>query len=183
MSTQKTTWSIIRDAMVQAARVERSGYSNEERSARFDGIAAQAEKLIGASLSERDATTLMAWSPDEVPQDVFKMAKEMLKPLLKYPFERTTNNGTIRAMIANVTHRFSGQSPIANEVAKRDAAPPRDTREAATLDASASRWLASSPDAERLSVILLRHGVSITREEAADALTQTFKDRKYFTEK
>ena len=45
---RKTAWSIIRDAMVQAARIERGGYSNEERSARFDAVAAQAEKAIQA---------------------------------------------------------------------------------------------------------------------------------------
>ena len=46
--TNKTAWSIIRDAMVQAARIERGGHSNEERSARFDAVAAQAEKAIQA---------------------------------------------------------------------------------------------------------------------------------------
>jgi hypothetical protein len=59
---RKTAWSIIRDAMVQAARIERGGYSNEERSARFDAVAAQAEKAIQAL-----PAVAASGSPAEVP--------------------------------------------------------------------------------------------------------------------
>lgn len=67
---QKTAWSIIRDAMVQAARIERGGYSNEERSARFDAVAAQAEKAIQAlpavAASGSPPPTLAQPTPPEV---------------------------------------------------------------------------------------------------------------------